>query len=52
MTKTEFDTICDQFTNKSIFEREGRNFKRDIDGSLVMKQKYIDLRRNPIPSWR
>ena len=41
-TQKEFDKIVDSYTNKRIFERnkEGK-FKRDIDGSLVRKEKYI-----------
>jgi len=41
-TKEEFDVIVDSYTNKRIFERdENGKFKRDIDGSLVRKEKYI-----------
>lgn len=41
-TQEEFDKIVDSYTNKRIFERdkEGK-FIRDIDGSLVRKEKYI-----------
>jgi hypothetical protein len=52
MSREEFDSICNQFTNKAIFERKDGKFIRDIDGSLVMKQKFIDLRREPIISWK
>ena len=41
-TQKEFDKIVDSYTNKRIFERdENGNFRRDIDGSLVRKEKYI-----------
>jgi len=41
-TQKEFDKIVDSYTNKRIFERdENGKFKRDIDGSLVRKEKYI-----------
>jgi len=41
-TQKEFDTIVDSYTNKRIFERDKNGkFKRDIDGSLVRKEKYI-----------
>jgi len=41
-TQKEFDKIVDSYTNKRIFERdEGGKFTRDIDGSLVRKEKYI-----------
>lgn len=51
MTKKEFDEICEGFTNKALFERKDGELVRDIDGSLVMKEKYIELRRNPWQSW-
>lgn len=44
--KEEFDSTCDRFTNRAIFESENREFVRDIDGSLVMKQRWIEIRRN------
>jgi len=47
ITRKEFDRICDTFTNKALFERKDGKFKKDIDGSLIMKRKYIELRRNP-----
>jgi hypothetical protein len=41
-TRTEFDRICDSFTNKKIFVRDSSGkFIRDIDGSLVRKEEYI-----------
>ena len=41
-TQEEFDKIVDSYTNKRIFERdENGKFRRDIDGSLVRKEKYI-----------
>jgi hypothetical protein len=47
MPKAEFDAICDQFTNRAIFETKDGKFLRDIDGSLVMKGKWVEARRNP-----
>lgn len=41
-TQEEFNKIVDSYTNKRIFERdENGKFVRDIDGSLVRKEKYI-----------
>ena len=41
-TQKEFDKIVDSYTNKKIFERDqDGKFIRDIDGSLVRKEKYI-----------
>ncbi len=47
----EFDTISDGFTNRAIFETKNGKFIRDIDGSLVMKQKFVELRKVPNTSW-
>ena len=47
MTKQEFDQICDGFINKALFEKNEGKIVRDIDGSFVMKEKYIKLRREP-----
>lgn len=46
LTRQEFDDLCEPFTNRALFERDGKGFKRDIDGSLVMKQKFVEKRRN------
>lgn len=51
ITQKEFDDICDSFTNRAVFETKGGKLVHDIDGSLVMKQKYVELRRNPVQSW-
>ena len=41
-SEDEFNKIVDSYTNKRIFERdENGNFIKDIDGSLVRKEKYI-----------
>ena len=41
-TQEEFDKVVDSYTNKRIFERdENGKFIRDIDGSLVRKEKFI-----------
>ncbi len=41
-TEDEFNKIVDSYTNKRIFERDkDGKFLRDIDGSLVRKEKYI-----------
>lgn len=50
LTWTEFDELTERFSNKSIFEYKQGQFLRDIDGSLVMKQRVMDQRRNPGPS--
>jgi N-acetyl sugar amidotransferase len=47
----EFNQISDEFTNRSIFETNKGKFVRDIDGSLVMKDKFIKRRQNPEDSW-
>ena len=47
MSQAEFDAICDEFTNKALFVARDGRFARDIDGSLVMKEKYLALRRHP-----
>ena len=51
MSQKEFDDISDGFTNKALFETKNGTLVRDIDGSLVMKQKYVQLRREPMLSW-
>jgi N-acetyl sugar amidotransferase len=41
-TEEEFFKIVDSYTNKRIFERDSNgNFLKDIDGSLIRKEKYI-----------
>lgn len=52
LSREEFDKICDGFTNKVLFERNDKGFVRDIDGSLVMKRRYWDIRRHPQESWK
>ena len=47
MPKSEFDEICDGFTNPAIFEMRNGKFLRDIDGSLVMKPELFGSRRQP-----
>ncbi len=47
----EFDSICDSFTNRALFETKEGKLVRDIDGSLVMKEKYLNLRKDPQKSW-
>jgi hypothetical protein len=47
LSRKDFDDLCEPFTNRALFERDGNGFKRDIDGSLVMKQKFVEKRRNP-----
>jgi len=47
ITKEEFSGLCEEFTNRALFERKNGKLKYDIDGSLVMEQKYMELRRNP-----
>ncbi len=45
ITIAEFDEICKPFINSSLFQTSEFNFKRDIDGSLVLKEKFIKARR-------
>lgn len=47
MSQDEFDALSDRFTNRAIFEMQDGRFVRDLDGSLVMKQRWIDARRDP-----
>ena len=47
MTIQEFDQICNGFINKALFEKKGGKIMKDIDGSFVMKEKYLKLRRDP-----
>ena len=47
----EFDSICDSFTNPSIFEMRDGKFVRDIDHSLVMSNEIIEARRHPQKDW-
>jgi len=51
MTRQEFDAVCDGFTNRALFERKDGLLVRDADGSLVLKPKYRDLRKDPRSSW-
>jgi N-acetyl sugar amidotransferase len=48
LSQEEFDKICDEFTNKALFEMKDGKFVRDMDYSLVMKEKFRELRRNPV----
>ena len=45
MKISEFDNLCKPFINSSLFVSNGDEFKRDIDGSLVLKEKFIKARR-------
>lgn len=47
ISKSEFDNLCEPFTNKAIFEMKNGKLLRDIDGSLVLKDKFINKRRSP-----
>lgn len=47
MSREEFDSICDGFTNIELFEMVDEKFLRDIDGGLVMKEEVREARRNP-----
>ena len=47
ISREEFDALCEPFTNRTLFERENNMFRRDLDGSLVLKQKFMEKRRNP-----
>ncbi len=46
ISRQEFDALCEPFTNRALFEREGGVFKRDLDGSLVLKRKLVEKRQN------
>jgi hypothetical protein len=48
LTINDFDEILEGFTNKSLFMRKDGKLIRDSDKSLVMKEKYLNNRRNPI----
>ena len=39
--KSEFDALCEPFTNRAIFEIKDGEFVRDIDGSLVLTCSII-----------
>jgi N-acetyl sugar amidotransferase len=42
LSKEELDSIFDSFTNRKIFESDGKGgFKKDIEGSLVKKEEYV-----------
>jgi len=45
--RDEFDALCEPFINRALFENEGGTLKRDLDGSLVFKVKFVERRRNP-----
>lgn len=47
ISREEFDSICDGFTSRAIFETKDGKFVRDIDRSLVMKKQWVEGRRNP-----
>ncbi len=47
ISRQEFDDISDNFTNPAIFETKNGRFRRDADGSLIMKPSLIEARRNP-----
>ena len=45
--RAEFDMLCFPFTNRALFQMSGNAFKRDIDGSLVLKEKVFEKRKAP-----
>jgi len=47
ISAAKFDALCEPFTNRALFELNGESFKRDIDRSLVLKQKLVEKRRDP-----
>jgi N-acetyl sugar amidotransferase len=47
MSRDEFDSICNSFTNPEIFEMRDGAFLRDIDHSLVMREEIKEARRHP-----
>lgn len=46
ISRSEFDNLCEPFTNKAIFKMKDGKLLRDIDGSLVLKDKFINKRRS------
>jgi N-acetyl sugar amidotransferase len=51
MSQSEFDAIGSGFTNRAIFVKGEEGLLRDIDGSLVLKERFLAARRNPEPTW-
>ena len=47
LSQSEFDKTVDGFTNRALFEMREDKFVRDIDYSLVMKEKFRHARRMP-----
>jgi N-acetyl sugar amidotransferase len=47
ISRDEFDAMCEPFSNRALFEHKDGALKRDLDGSLVLKEKFIERRRNP-----
>ena len=45
ITKADFDKLCEPFINSAIFVSDENGFKRDLDGSLVLKNKFIKSRQ-------
>lgn len=43
LSRNEFDSIVDSFTNKRIFETDGRKFRRDSEGNLIKKEPLRPL---------
>ena len=51
MDQSEFDEICDSFTNPALFEMSGGKFIRDSDGSLVLRPEITAAREDPLIGW-
>ncbi len=45
INKVEFDQLCKPFINTSLFASDENGIKKDLDGSLVLKKKFIERRR-------
>ena len=49
ISKEEFNNLCKPFINRSLFEQDNGGLIKDIDDSLVLKRKYIELRKTSWP---
>jgi N-acetyl sugar amidotransferase len=48
ITMAEFDSICEPFVNRALFETKEGVLRRDADGSYVMRRKFVERRRNSV----
>lgn len=47
ISRDVFDALCDPFINRALFEQKSGVLKRDLDGSFVLKEKFVEKRRKP-----